>query len=508
MNVFLIHAGDDDFSRELPSKLKRPSHGPQRVQLMAFPPLGIQTLAPVLRQHGHQVRMFDTCHPEMKPEHLAQAVKQEHPDVIAISFLSTTTYPAAKNVAARLKSAAPATPIIVGGPFATANADRILADCAEIDCVGVGEGEELLPDYLSNLHNPGGVAGLVWRRGEEIVSNAPRPLLQDLDRFPYPDRFSLPIDYIESLPLDVPAVLSLDKFCTIQTSRGCPYSCIYCDIPTLSESKWRCRSAPHVLGEMQELNDAGYRSVYLTDDHFLIRRERIAAICHGIIERKLSFRWGCEGRVDSAAADQLSLMKQANCDFLAFGVEAGTQKVLDRLHKRQTLQQVEHAVRQAKRDGISRVHGFFVVGSPGETPADILASFRFAARLELDTFCFNRLCAYRGTPLWAEYVQRGIIDDQLDWKKWFKCTDIDPTALSGAEVNRLRMRGFALLFASRLLKRPLQTFKLLRTFARHMPLADLLGLLSGPFRRRELTCQPELPASMLPPPAALPATAS
>ncbi len=499
MNVFLIHAGDANFSQELPSRLARSPRGPQRVKLMAFPPLGIQTLAPVLRGHGHQVRMFDTCHPEMKPDHLAYAVSQQHPDVIGISFLSTTTYPAAKSVATRLKSIAPAIPIIVGGPFSTVNADRILADCPAIDCVGVGEGEELLPDYLSNLQDPGSVAGLVWRNGDEIVRNPTRPLIQDLDQFPYPDRSSLPIDYIESLPLDVPTAVSLDQFCTVQTSRGCPYSCIYCDIPSLSESKWRCRSAAHVLGEMQALNDEGYRSIYLTDDHFLIKRERIATICRGITERKLRFHWGCEGRVDSAAVDQLGLMKQANCNALAFGVEAGTQKVLDRLRKKQTLDQVERAVRQAKRAGIERVHGFFVVGSPGETAADILASFRFAARLELDTFCFNRLCAYRGTPLWQEYVQRSIIDDQRDWQKWFKCTDIDPTALTGAEVNRLRMRGYAFLFASRLLKRPLRTYNLLRTFSRHMKGTDLLNLLTSPFRRRTLTRQPELPVGMLKP---------
>lgn len=150
-------------------------------------------------------------------------------------------------------------------------------------------------------HQPrfSGWAGLArWRPHRSKPS---RPLLQDLDRFPYPDRTSLPIDYIESLPLDVPAILSLDKFCTVQTSRGCPYSCIYCDIPPLSEGRWRSRSALHVLGELQQLNDQGYRSLCFTDDHFLINRNRTSAICQGIIERKLKFHWSCEGRVDSTA---------------------------------------------------------------------------------------------------------------------------------------------------------------------------------------------------------------
>jgi anaerobic magnesium-protoporphyrin IX monomethyl ester cyclase len=497
MNTFLVHVGDDDFCRLLPEERSRSKPCNGRIKVMAFPPLGIQTLAPVLRQRGHRVRMFDTCHPQMKEEHIAQAVVQEQPDVIALSSLSTTTYPAVKSMARRLKAAAAKIPIILGGAFATLNAARILGDCPDIDCVGVGEGEELLPEYLEHLDNPGFVAGLVWRRGWKILVNARRPLLRDLDRFPYPDRTSLPIDYIESLPLDVPAVLSLDKFCTVQTSRGCPYSCTYCNIPSLGEGRWRSRSPEHVLGELQELNDLGYRSIYLTDDHFLINRNRIDRICRGIIERKLELRWGCEGRVDSVGIEQLPIMRQAGCTFLAFGVESGTQKVLDRLNKKQTSAQVEQAVREAKRQGIARVHGFFVVGSPDENEEDIAASFRFAARLELDTFGFNRLCVYRGTPLWQEYVARGIIDDDRDWHKWFKCTDIDPTALPSAVVNRLRAKGYGMLFLHRVICRPFRTWKLLRAFGRHMKTSDLIKLLCSPFRKRTLTRKPELPARMI-----------
>jgi radical SAM superfamily enzyme YgiQ (UPF0313 family) len=497
MNTFLVHVGDDNFSRVLPERLSSSRSGNGRVKVMAFPPLGIQTLAPVLRQRGHHVRMFDTCHPQMKGEQIAAAAARESPDLIALSFLSTTTYPAVKAMARQLKATTPDIPIIVGGAFATLNADRIVGDCADIDCVGVGEGEDLLPDYLDHLDAPGSVAGLVWRHAGKTIENARRPLLRDLDRFPYADRTSLPIDYIESLPLDVPAVLSLDKFCTVQTSRGCPYACTYCDIPSLGEGRWRSRSPEHVLGELQQLNDAGYRSIYLTDDHFLINRQRIDGICRGIIKRGLQFRWGCEGRVDSVGIDQLPIMREAGCDFLAFGVEAGTQKVLDRLNKKQTPAQVEHAVKEAKRQGIDRVHGFFVVGSPDENEADIVETFRFAAHLELDTFGFNRLCVYRGTPLWQEYVDQGILDDERDWHKWFKCTDIDPTTLPSAQVNRLRARGYGRLFLHRLVRRPIRTWKLLRAFGRHMKATDLLKLLASPFYRRTLTRKPELPARMV-----------
>ena len=120
-----------------------------------------------------------------------------------------------------------------------------------------------------------------------------------------------------------------------------------------------------------------------------------------------------------------------------------------------------------------------------------------AARLKLDTFGFNRLCAYRGTPLWKEYIERGIIDDERDWHKWFKCSDIDPTVLPSEVVNRARQKGYMLLFAHRFFLRPIQTFKLLRTFARHMKMSDILKLLSSPFRKRTLTRRPELPARMI-----------
>jgi len=496
MKIFLIYVRDEDYYNILPKKLRKKDSN-DRVEVMAFPPLGIQTLAPVIREHGHEVIMFDTCHPEMKEEHIEQAVKEQNPDVIALSFLSTTSYLLMKSMGRRLKKAAPEIPIITGGPFATSNAENILKEAPYLDCVGRGEGEELIPDYLDNLDRLEAVMGLTWRSNGEIIQNPDRPLISDLDQFPYPDRKSLPIEYIESMPLDVPAVLSLDRFCTMQTTRGCPFNCIYCDIPILARGKWRQRSPEHVLGEMQQLNDEGYRSIYLTDDHFLMKRKRIEAICNGIIDKGLKFNWGCEGRVDSVAVDEIPLMVKANCNFLAYGVEAGTQKVLDRLNKNQTLEQIENAVREAKKHGVKTAHGFFLIGSPGETFEDILESFRFAGRLKLDTFGFNRLCAYSGTPLWQEYVDKGIIHNDKDWHKWFKCSDIDPEILPSEVVHQARKKGYMKLFGYLLVHRPIATFRLLRRFGRYMTTSDIIKMLWSPFRKKALTRKPELPEWMI-----------
>ena len=204
MKVFLVYVRDEDFYHHLPQDEPVTSKD-DAIKVMAFPALGIETLAPVLREQGHEVVMYDTCHPFMKQEHIAQDVVDQNPDVIALSFLSTTSYRLLKSMARKLKESAPHIPIIVGGTFATYNSANILKDCSAIDFVGIGEGEELLPDFLDNLDNPSAVGSLVWRAGDEIIRNPNRPIVQDLDKFPYPDRLSLPIDYIESLPLDVPA---------------------------------------------------------------------------------------------------------------------------------------------------------------------------------------------------------------------------------------------------------------------------------------------------------------
>jgi len=235
------------------------------------------------------------------------------------------------------------------------------------------------------------------------------------------------------------------------------------------------------VDEFKHLQELGYGADYFVDDHFLLQPKRIEAICKGLNDQHITIQWGCEGRVDSVAQHLFPAMAKAHCRTLMFGIESGSQKMLDRLRKEQTLEEVEKAVTNAKQAGIEIVHGFFVVGIPDETAEDMKATFDFAARLALDTFGFNRLCVYRGTPMWHEYVKRGLLNEANDWYKYFKCSAIDPTCLPGEVINDVRRAGLRRLFGYKLLHYPVQTFRLLRRFLRYMPVRDVVYLIIKPF---------------------------
>jgi predicted small metal-binding protein len=185
--------------------------------------------------------------------------------------------------------------------------------------------------------------------------------------------------------------------------------------------------------------------------------------------------------VDSVAQHLFPAMAKAHCRTVMFGIESGSQKILDRLKKEQTLKEVATAVKNAKKAGIEIVHGFFTVGNPDETVEDMRATFEFASKLPLDTFGFNRLCVYRGTPLWQEYLRRGLVSDVTDWYKYFKCSEIDPTCLPGEVINDVRQQGLRTLFLYKLMHYPLQTYRLLRRFFRFMPARDVVYLIVKPF---------------------------
>ena len=477
MRIFLIHIRDPQFCA-LPEET-RAKNG--KIKVIGFPPIGIMSLSAVLKRSGHECVMFDQANPETPNEVIIKEIHRQRPALVGLSFLSTTSYPYAKILARQIRAADAKVLLAFGGVFATLNAENIKLQCPEVDFVCRGDGEQLILDLVEHLDDPVDVAGLTWAKDGQVVNNPNRAMERNLDQWPFPDRASLPLDFVESLPLDVPVVLSRERFTTMQTSRGCPWPCVFCDVPVFNRGKWRARGPQHVVDELKHLQELGYGAVYFIDDNFLLQPRRIETICKGINDAGVTIRWGCEGRVDSVVQHLFPGMAKANCGALMLGIESGSKKVLERLKKKHTIADVEDAVKNAKRAGIEIVHGFFVIGCPDETVEDMKATFNLASKLRLDTFSFNRLCVYRGSPLWQEYVNRGLIKDETDWYKYFKCSEIDPSCLPGEVINHERSVGILRLLLYKLTHYPIQTFRTLLRFARYMPLRDVLYFIVKPF---------------------------
>ena len=448
---------------------------------MGFPPIGIMSLSAVLKREGHECVMFDQANPNTPNDVIIEQIRRRKPALVGLSFLSTTSYPYAKILSRQIRVVDFKVKLAFGGVFASLNAQLVKHQCPDVNFICRGDGEQLILDLIEHLEDPIKVDGVTWAKDGQVIQNPNRKMERNLDQWPFPDREGLPLEFVESMPLDVPVVLSMERFTSMQTSRGCPWPCVFCDIPIFNEGKWRSRSPQHVVEEFKYLQNLGYGAVAFVDDHFLLQPKRIEAICSGINNAGVTIQWGCEGRVDSVAQHLFPAMAKAHCRTLMFGIESGSQKVLDRLKKEQTLEEVETAVVNAKQAGIEIVHGFFVVGNPEETVEDIKSTFEFASRLPLDTFGFNRLCVYRGTPLWQEYVKRGLVSEATDWYKYFKCTEIDPTCLPGEVIHAERQAGLRRLFFYKILHYPRQVFWLLRRFLRHMPVRDVAYLLCKPF---------------------------
>ena len=202
MRVVLVHIRDPQFYA-IPGNV-RGENG--RLQVMGFPPIGIMSLSSVLKREGHEVRPVRPGQPDTPNEAIVAEVGRWEPDLVGLSFLSTTSYPYAKVLARALRAAHPNVRLAFGGVFATLNAELVKKQVPEVDFVCRGDGEQLILDLLEHLDDPSGVAGVTWQERDGTVrTNPPRPLDRDLDQWPFPDREGLDLDFVESMPLDVPA---------------------------------------------------------------------------------------------------------------------------------------------------------------------------------------------------------------------------------------------------------------------------------------------------------------
>jgi anaerobic magnesium-protoporphyrin IX monomethyl ester cyclase len=165
---------------------------------MGFPPIGIMSLSSVIKQAGHECVMFDQANPDTPNQVIIDRINREQPALVGLSFLSTTSYPYAKMLAREIRATNQKVKLAFGGVFASLNAPLVKLQCPEVDFVCRGDGEQLLLDLLANFDNPQDVASLTWMKDGQVIQNPNRAMERQLDQWPFPDRESLKLDYVES----------------------------------------------------------------------------------------------------------------------------------------------------------------------------------------------------------------------------------------------------------------------------------------------------------------------
>jgi radical SAM superfamily enzyme YgiQ (UPF0313 family) len=365
------------------------------------PPLGLLYLAGYLEEFtAHHVEVIDAQVDELSYQVLEMEVARRSPDVVGLTAMTFTLIDVIET-ARLVKRINPATPVVLGGPHVHLYPKETL-DIPEVDYLVLGEGEVAFAELLERLADPVGLAqvrGIAFKDQGETVITGPRDLTTTLDALPFPARHLTPYRHYSSV------IARRSPITTMFTSRGCPYQCIFCDRPHLGK-RFRARSAMNVVDEMEACVNLGIREFLLYDDTFTIQRQRVLDVCDEIVRRKLDIGWDIRARVNTVDGEMLQKLRQANCERIHYGVEAGTDRVLRILQKDITLEQAREAFRLTKKAGISTL-AYFMIGAPTETREEILETIRFAESLGPDFVHITILTPFPGTKLYLMGLEQG-----------------------------------------------------------------------------------------------------
>ncbi|MBN1517016.1 radical SAM protein [Candidatus Sumerlaeota bacterium] len=417
---------------------------PVRILLLAFFDewcLGLRTLSAVLKREGHDVRlaifrgmseMHDSAgegdpdgyhHPPASATNadfdaLINVVREVKPDLIGMGFCSNF-FGLARETTRRMRSATEA-PILWGGADPTVNPDL---GVQYADAVCVGEGEAALVEIAERIAEKrpfNDVANLCMRDAQgEIIHNARRPLITELDALPWPDFDRQSQIYItsgEARAGALPAVSSLHDSYPLLSGRGCPFSCTYCCNSHLRELYGakhyvRQRSVDNVIREIEQArkNSPGIRHVEFHDDVFSIDMEWLQEWA-GQYTQRIGLPFSCYSHPATTTAERVAILKRAGVSFTIMGVQSGSERILREIYKRNTpRERILEAARQIREAGIHLVIDL-ISANPFETEEDRRATLDLMLQMPEGFMLHevNRLCIFRNHPISDQMIAAGF----------------------------------------------------------------------------------------------------
>jgi radical SAM superfamily enzyme YgiQ (UPF0313 family) len=317
-----------------------------------------------------------------------------------------------------------------------------------VDFVVKGEGELTTLELLRALKEKKDVSkieGLVLRIGDNIIESPDKPLISDLDKMPFPAYHLLPMD---KYTLPASRRMTKKKCASIITSRGCPYSCLFCSHNNIFKRQLRFRSPENIIAEIRQLvDDYGIGELLIWDDSFLLDKKRASEICRLMIENRFGLTWSCSSRVDHISDELVKTLYQAGCRLMLFGAESGSQQILDSIGKKTTLAQIENAVSICKKNKMLSFCSF-ILGTPEETEETARQTIEFSKKLNPDFAIFCIFAPLPGSIFFERLVKEKKLDvDKIDWDRYINLLSNAPpiicaSSLEAKRLIQLQKKGF------------------------------------------------------------------
>lgn len=382
------------------------------------PPLGLLYIASYLEKNSkHDVQILDCQVEKLSYKDVGDRIAISKPDVVGITTMTLClldVIEAAKIVKERCPEAA----VVLGGPHVNLFPEETI-NFKNIDYLVLGEGEITFCKLLENIDNHTElreIRGLVFKSNGKIINTGMPSFIEDLNILPNPARHLVPYKKYTSL------LSPYNPITTIITSRGCPYTCTFCDRPHLGR-RFRARSAENVVEEIIECKKMGIKYFLLYDDTFTVDKKRVIDICNLLIKNNIKTNWEIRTRIDTVNKEMLKKLKKAGCTGIHYGVESGSEKILKVLDKRISLNSAKDIFKETHKAGIKTL-AYFMIGSPTETIEDINATFKFAKSLNPDYIHMTILTPFPGTRIYQMALEQGIIKKDV-WREFAKNPTLD-----------------------------------------------------------------------------------
>ena len=391
---------------------------PEDVPQAVFIPLGISYLAAVLEEKGYEVDVVDCQVSRPSQKELEDKFRSLNPDIIGVTS-ATVTYLPALQILKAAKTALPNCVTMIGGPHVTVMDERTFTESADVDIVVRGEGEQTMLELAAlvsngNLKSLSEVAGITFRKNGQIFRTPDRPFIEDIDSLPHPAHKHFDVTRYK---------ISGVTYMPIITSRGCPFNCAFCLASKMCGKGFRARSPSKVVDELEWLRDTfGAEAFAFYDDTFTFDVKRAIAICDEMKTRKFELPWDCRTRVDKVSKELLTKLRSTNCQLIHFGVESGSQQMLNTMRKGTTVEQNARAIKLAKEAGISGRH-IPCHRLPRRNAEMLQQTIDFIHKTKPDYVYMCEAVPYPGTELY-NYVKELGLEMSEDWNQYHEQTQV------------------------------------------------------------------------------------